>query len=97
MDDFSLTELRAALIELSAAAAVMQSEIKALVSTHPNPGALRSVFLQEVEKHTARSLGLAVPDELAERIQALAMRALKEMAGDDRQRPVVAKSATIGG
>ena len=95
MDDVSLTELRASLIEISASAAVMQSEIRALVSTHPNLGALRTVFLQEIEKHTARSLALAVPDELSERIQALARRALKEMTGDDRQQP--ANSAAIGG
>lgn len=97
MDDVSMAELRATLIEISASAAVMQSEIKALLSTHPNPGALRSVFLQEIEKHTARSLGLAVPDELSERIQALAGKALKDMTGGDLQQAAVAKPAAIGG
>lgn len=57
----------------------MQSEIKALLATHPNPGALRAAFLQEVEKHTARALALPVPDELCERIEALARRALHDM------------------
>lgn len=95
MNDASLTELRATLIEISASAAVMQSEIIALVSTHPNPGALRSVFLQEIERHTARSLGMAVPDELSERIQVLAGRALKEMTGGDGQQPATAISVAI--
>lgn len=96
VDDLSLTELRATLIEISASAAVMQAEIRALVSTHPNLGALRSVFLQEIEKHTARSLALAVPDELPERIQTLAGKALKEMAGGDCQQPAAANSAAVG-
>lgn len=78
MDVDSLADLHATLVEISASAAVMQSEIKALLSTHPNPDALRTVFLQEIEKHTARSLALAVPDELCDRIQALAQRALKD-------------------
>lgn len=82
MQDSSLAELHATLVEISASAAVMQAEIKALISTHPNPGALRAVFLHEVEKHTARSLALPVPDELADRIQALAAKALKDMPGD---------------
>ena len=97
MDDVSLTELRATLIEISASAAVMQSEIRALVSTHPNPGMLRLIFLQEIEKHTARSLALAVPDELSERIQALASRALSDMTGDGQQQPTAAKRAAMGG
>lgn len=96
MDDLSLTELRATLIEISASAAVMQAEIRALVSTHPNLGALRSVFLQEIEKHTARSLALAVPDELPERIQTLAGKALKEMTGGDCQQAAASNSAAVG-
>lgn len=79
MQQVSLAELHATLIEISAAAAVMQSEIKAILSTHPNPAALRRVFLQEVEKHTARSLALPVPDALAERIEALALQALEDI------------------
>jgi hypothetical protein len=75
----ALTDLHATLVEISASAAVMQSEIKALMATHPNPGALRTAFLDEVEKHMARSLALPVPDELCDRIQALAQRALKDM------------------
>jgi hypothetical protein len=78
MDVESIAELHATLVEISASAAVMQSEIKALLSTHPNPEALRTVFLQEIEKHTARSLALPVPDELCDRIEALAQRALKD-------------------
>lgn len=74
-----LADLHATLVEISASAAVMQSEIKALMATHPNPGALRTAFLDEVEKHTARSLALPVPDELCDRIQALAQLALKHM------------------
>lgn len=95
MDDLSLTELRATLIELSAATAVMQAEIRAVMSTHPNPGALRSAFLQEVEKHTARSLAMAVPDELSERIEALAQRALNDMSFDRQPSPAT-NSAAIG-
>lgn len=79
MKDVSAAELRDTLVEISAAVAIMQSEVKALISTHPNPAALREVFLHEVEKHTARSLALPVPDALCERIQALAERALKDM------------------
>lgn len=74
-----LADLHATLVEISASAAVMQSEIKALMATHPNPGALRTAFLDEVEKHTARALALPVPDELCDRIQMLAQRALKDM------------------
>lgn len=74
-----LADLHATLVEISASAAVMQSEIKALMASHPNPGALRTAFLEEVEKHTARSLALPVPDELCDRIQALAAQALKDM------------------
>lgn len=79
MQDESLAELHATLVEISASAAVMQAEIKALISTHPDPGALRTVFLEEVEKHMARSLALPVPDSLSERIESLAQRALKDM------------------
>jgi hypothetical protein len=75
----ALADLQTTLVEISASAAVMQSEIKAIMATHPNPGALRTAFLAEIEKHTARSLALAVPDELSERIQALAQRALRDM------------------
>lgn len=85
MDVEAIADLHATLVEISASAAVMQSEIKALMATHPNPGALRTVFLQEIEKHTARSLALPVPDELCDRIQALAQRALKDI-------PAVVKS-----
>lgn len=84
MHGASLAELHATLVEISAAAAVMQSEIKALIATHPNPGALRSVFLHEVEKHTARSLALPVPDELSDRILALAEKALRDMPAAER-------------
>lgn len=86
MDREAIADLHATLVEISASAAVMQSEIKALLSTHPNPEALRTVFLREVEKHTARSLALPVPDELCERIEALAQRALKDF-------PAVKKAA----
>lgn len=96
MQDVSLAELHATLIEISASAAVMQSEIKALISTHPNPDALRAVFLHEVEKHTARSLALPVPDELSERIQALAARALRDMPGGDQLRRAGAEPVTTG-
>ncbi|HZX32805.1 MAG TPA: hypothetical protein VFF03_15755 [Rhodocyclaceae bacterium] len=75
----ALADLHATLVEISASAAVMQSEIKALMATHPNPEALRTAFLEEIEKHTARALALPVPDELCDRIQALAQRALKDM------------------
>lgn len=75
----ALADLQLTLVEISASAAVMQSEIRALMNTHPNPAGLRAAFLEEIERHTARSLALAVPDELCERIQALAQRALKEM------------------
>lgn len=95
MQDVSLAELHATLIEISASAAVMQSEIKALISTHPNPGALRAIFLHEVEKHTARSLALPVPDELSERIQALAARALRDIPGDDQPRGETPAPAAI--
>lgn len=96
MDEVSLTELRATLLEISAVAAVMQSEIRALLSTHPNPGALRAVFLQEIERHIARSLALAVPDELAERIQALADKALKDMPGGAPPPAAGIKPAAMG-
>jgi len=79
MQDEPLAELHATLVEISASAAVMQAQIKALVSTHPDPGALRAVFLEEIEKHMARSLALPVPDMLPERIETLARRALKDM------------------
>ncbi len=75
----AIADLHATLVEISASAAVMQSEIKALMATHPNPGLLRGAFLHEIETHTARALGLAVPDELCDRIQALAQRALRDM------------------
>lgn len=94
MKDTSVAELRDTLVEISAAVAVMQSEIKAVISTHPNPAALRRVFLHEVEKHTARSLALPVPDSLSERIQALAERALKDMATGEPQK---SKSAAVAG
>jgi len=58
----------------------MQSEIRALISTHPDPGRLRAAFLHEVEKHTARALALPVPDALCDRIEALANCAMKDMA-----------------
>lgn len=89
MNNVSAAELRDTLVEISAAVAVLQSEIKAVISTHPNPSALRKVFLHEVEKHTARSLALAVPDALSERIQALAQLALKDMpaVGTARETP----------
>lgn len=83
MQGVSLAELHATLVEISAAAAVMQSEIKALIATHPDPGALRAVFLHEVERHTARALAMPVPDELSDRILALAEKALKDMPGGD--------------
>lgn len=95
MDDISLSEMRATLIELSAAAAVMQSEIRALTATHPDPAALRAVFAQEIEKHTARSLAMAVPDQLCERIQALAGRALKDMPPAQRGPATTAPVTTI--
>jgi hypothetical protein len=78
MDVEFIAEMHATLVEISASAAVMQSEIKALLLTHPNPEALRNVFLREIEKHTARSLALPVPDELCERIEVLAQQALKD-------------------
>ncbi len=86
MQSVSSVELRATLVELSAAVAVMQSELKALMSTHPDPAAVRAVFLREIEKNTARSLALPVPDELSERIQALARRVLSEMPGKGEPR-----------
>lgn len=79
MNELSMAELQATLVEFSAAAAVLQSQVKALVATHPDPAALRGVFLHEVEKHTARSLALPVPDQLVDRIQTLAGRVLKDM------------------
>lgn len=98
MQGVSLAELQATLVEISASAAVMQSEIKALIATHPNPGALRGVFLHEVEKHTARALGLAVPDELSDRILALAEKALRDMPGTEpRLAPAkIAKADMVG-
>jgi hypothetical protein len=85
----ALADLNATLVEISASAAVMQSEIKALMATHPNPGALRTAFLEEIEKHTARSLALPVPDELCDRIQTLAQRALNDMpVAKDADKPV---------
>lgn len=95
MQDFSPAELHATLVEISASAAVMQSQIKALISTHPDPAALRSVFLHEIEKHTARSLALPVPDELAERIQALAQKALRDLPGGDKPRDRPARPAAL--
>lgn len=97
MQDESLAELHATLIEISASAAIMQAEIKALIATHPNPAALRAVFLNEVERHTARSLALPVPDELCERIQVLAERALKNMPAGDRASGKATHSITVGG
>lgn len=79
MKDISAAELHATLVEISAAAAVLQAQVKALVATHPDPAGLRQVFLHEVEKHMARSLALPVPDALSDRIQTLAGRALKDM------------------
>lgn len=74
----------------------MQSEIKALMATHPNPEALRTVFLQEIEKHTARSLALPVPDELCDRIQALAQRALKDIPSGKKAGGEVPEGALAG-
>lgn len=85
-----LAELQATLVEISASAAVMQAEIAALIATHPDPVQLRGAFLQEIEKQTARALGLAVPDALCERIEVLAGRAAKEMrvrSADGSARP----------
>lgn len=79
MTAISAAELHITLVEISAAAAVLQAQVKALIATHPDAAGLRDVFLQEVEKHMARSLALPVPDELSDRIQALAGRALKDM------------------
>lgn len=98
MPDVSLAELHATLIDIAASAAVMQSEIKALISTHPNPEALRSVFLQEIEKHTVRALALPVPEALLEGIEALAKRALKDMPGGaDQPVGVATRPAVVTG
>ena len=95
MHPVSLAELHATLVEISASAAIMQAEIKALIATHPDPGALRKIFQLEVEKHTARSLALPVPDELAERIQALAAKVLQGMPGGEPN-PAARKAARAG-
>lgn len=79
MDFEGFADLQSTLVEISATAAVMQAGIRALMATHPDPCALRNTFLQEVEKHTARVLALAVPDMLCDRIEALALRALNDM------------------
>lgn len=91
-----LADLHATLVEISASAAVMQSEIKALMATHPNPGTLRTAFLEEVEKHTARSLALPVPDELCDRIQVLAQRALRDMPEPEGTGKPVSQDSLIG-
>ncbi len=75
-------ELQSTLIDLVALHTIAAAQIKALIATHPNRPALRDFFVGEVERHTARSLGMAVPDELAERIQALALKALQDIDAD---------------
>lgn len=75
-------ELQATLIEMVAMQTIVAAQIKALIATHPNRSALRDFFAHEVERHTARSLGMAVPDEMAERIQDLALKALRDIEAD---------------
>jgi hypothetical protein len=75
-------EQQTTIVEMIAMQTIVAAQIKALIATHPDRNALRGFFASEVERHTARSLGMAVPDALAERIQALALKAFQDIDAD---------------